>query len=107
MKKLMVEVALVLGMIGLSACTQMPTEKQSIADVRPQIAFNISHESLRDARVILDGMDAGTVADYSADAATLRILPGTHVLRVVLGSKTLLDERFYLGDGANRTFLVK
>jgi hypothetical protein len=37
----------------------------------------------------------------------VRILPGTHVLRVVLGAELVLEEKFYLGDGVNRAFIVK
>ncbi|MGH8809166.1 MAG: hypothetical protein ACREX0_14935, partial [Noviherbaspirillum sp.] len=96
-----------IGVSTLTGCTQMPTEKRGVADMRPQIAFKADSERLRGARVILDGLDVGSVGDYPDGAAAVRILPGAHALRVVLGAEVLLDERFYLGDGVNRTFIVK
>lgn len=92
-------------MVG--GCTQMPTEKQSISDMRPQVSFKTNDDRVLDARVILDGLDMGPVRDYVEGSAALRILPGTHILRVALGNQTILEEKFYLGDGANRAFILK
>jgi hypothetical protein len=94
----------------LSSCTQMPTEKQSITDVRPQISFKVDGERPHrayHARVLLDGLDMGPVSDYMDGATSVRILPGTHTLRVVSGDEVLIDEKFYVGDGVSRTFILK
>ncbi|MDR1163524.1 MAG: hypothetical protein LBM17_06805 [Candidatus Accumulibacter sp.] len=93
--------------LGLSACVQMPTEKSGVADLRPQISFRVAGEGLTDARISVDGLDVGNVADYPADVASLRILPGNHRIVVSTPSGILLDEKVYLGDGVNRVFLVK
>jgi len=90
-----------------AGCTQMPTEKQSISDLRPQIAFRAESDRARMARVLVDGMDVGSVSDYIEGVASVRLLPGTHKLHVVAGSDVLLDEKIYVGDGVNRTFNVK
>lgn len=90
----------------INGCTQMPTEKQSISDMRPQISFKATDDRLHSAKVILDGLDMGVVGDYINGAASLRILSGTHVLRVFAGQKIILDEKFYAGDGTNRSFTV-
>ena len=92
--------------IPLLGCVQMPTEKAGIVDVRPQISFRLIDDSVRPARVIIDGMDMGAVADFMDGVATLRVLPGTHALRVTFMGAALLDEKFYLGDGTQRTFTV-
>ena len=94
------------GMLTLSACTQMPTEKQSISDIRPQISFKFSNERSRSARVILDGLDMGPVGKYLEGVASLRILSGTHLLNIVSGDQVIFQEKFYAGDGVNRTFIV-
>lgn len=94
------------GMLTLSACTQMPTEKQSISDMRPQISFKVSDEQARSARVILDGLDMGAVGSYLEGAASLRILSGTHLLSIASGNQVIFQEKFYAGDGVNRTFIV-
>jgi hypothetical protein len=88
-------------------CTQMPTEKQSVSDMRPQIAFKAATDRAHAARILLDGLDVGALNDYLEGVAAVRILPGTHTLRVVSENAVLLEERFYIGDGVNRTFIVK
>lgn len=95
-----------IGVLFSAGCTQMPTEKQAIVDLRPQISFKADENSYG-AKVLLDGLDMGSVGDYLDAKNSLRILPGTHILRVVLASQVLLEEKFYLGDGVNRTFIVK
>lgn len=88
-------------------CVQMPTEKHSVSDMRPQIAFKAESEITRAARVIVDGLDMGKVSDYLDGVAAVRVLPGTHQLRVISGGQILLEEKVYLGDGVARTFIVK
>lgn len=96
-----------LGALVVGGCTQMPTEKQSISDMRPQISFKAADDKSHSARVIVDGLDMGAVGDYVEGSTSLRVLSGTHLLRVIMGNQTLLEEKFYVGDGTNRTFIVK
>lgn len=95
--------------VMVTACVQMPTEKQSVSDMRPQISFkaNVSDARLATARVILDNMDVGAVQDYIDGVATLKVLSGTHQLRVIQGGQVLHEERFYAGDGVNKSFVLK
>jgi hypothetical protein len=92
---------------GLAGCTQMPTEKHGIADLRPQVSFRPGNDLVRNARVTVDGLDVGMLGSYVEGTAALRILPGSHVLTVIQDGRLLLEEKFYVGDGVNRTFLVK
>jgi hypothetical protein len=110
----MIKILLALAMAGAMAtavliggCTQMPTEKQGVSDMRPQISFKTDDAKLHGARVLLDGLDMGAVGDYADGAATLRILPGTHLLQIAASNGIVLEEKFYLGDGANRAFILK
>lgn len=110
MKKVMTAMIMASGLLGLlivGGCTQMPTEKQSITDMRPQISFKAVDDRVQSARVILDGLDMGAVGEYVEGSAALRIHPGTHLLRVALGNQVVLEEKFYAGDGTNRTFVIK
>ncbi|MDO8958986.1 MAG: hypothetical protein Q7U85_04555 [Rhodocyclaceae bacterium] len=91
----------------LSACTQMPTERQGVTDLRPQLSFKITDEALRAARVLVDGLDMGAVDEYGEGVAALRILPGVHVIRVVLHGRTVIEEKLYVADGVNRTLRVQ
>jgi hypothetical protein len=96
-----------LPVLGIYGCTQMPTEKQGVSDLRPQISFKTTDAQQHAARVIVDGLDMGSLGAYLEGIAALRIISGTHQVRVVLGNQVLLDEKFYAGDGVNRTFLIQ
>jgi hypothetical protein len=96
-----------LPVLGIYGCTQMPTEKQGVSDIRPQISFKTTDAQQHAARVIVDGLDMGSLGAYLEGIAALRIISGTHQVRVVLGNQVLLDEKFYAGDGVNRTFLIQ
>ncbi|MGE0803386.1 MAG: hypothetical protein AB7G13_32325 [Lautropia sp.] len=85
----------------------MPTEKQSVVDMRPQISFQIASERGRTATIVLDGEEMGVAGTYPENVASMKIVPGTHHLRLQAGGETILDERFYIGDGVHRAFLAK
>lgn len=93
---------------AIAGCVQMPTEKQSVVDQRPQITFRINGDQQRiaGARVLVDELDMGPVQDFLDGQASLRVLPGTHVVKVQAGGAILLMERAYLGDGVVRPFTV-
>lgn len=95
--------------MALTACVQMPTEKQSVADLRPQISFklNTSNPLVQTSRVILDGQDVGSAQEFTDGVNSLKVLPGTHQLQIRSGSLSLLEERFYVADGVNKSFVVK
>lgn len=101
--------AMAVATTTLAACVQMPTEKQSVADLRPQISFklNAANPMARTSRVILDGQDVGAAQDFTDGVNSLKVLPGTHLLQVLNGSMILLEERFYVADGVNKSFAVK
>lgn len=91
----------------LQGCVQMPTEKQSVSDMRPQVSFRVADAQRHTARVFVDGLDMGSLGSYLEGTASLRIISGTHQLRIVQGNQVLLDEKFYAGEGVNRTFIVQ
>jgi hypothetical protein len=94
-------------LLSLSGCVQFPTEKQSVADLRPQIAFKAAGGVFPGAaRVWVDGLDAGSVLEAIEGQGTLRVLPGTHRIQVRDGTRVLLDEQVYLGDGTSRTLIL-
>ena len=93
---------------GVTGCVQMPTERQSVVDQRPQISFRISGDQRRlaAARVFVDELDMGTVGDFIDGKASLRVLPGTHMVKVESAGTVLLLEKAYLGDGVSRPFNI-
>ena len=99
--------AFLTNILVLGGCSQLPTEKQNVSDIRPQISFKTNNEFVLSARVLVDGLDMGAVGDFLDGAAAMRILPGMHKLTVMAGSAVLLDEKIYLADGVSRSFIVK
>jgi hypothetical protein len=97
------------SLAAMAACTQMPTEKQSIVDLRPQITFRVDQTDtrLQSARVLVDGLEAGRLMDLLDGKGALRVLPGTHVVQVASDAGLIFEERAYLADGAVRPFIVK
>lgn len=104
---ILVAAGALIGSLLSGGCTQMPTEKQSISDMRPQISFKVEGGRAQNSRVLVDGLDIGMVSDFIDGKAAVRVLPGTHMVSVTSGGSVLLEEKVYLGDGVSRSFIVK
>lgn len=104
--KPLIAVVLLLGF--LTACIQLPSQKQEVADLRPQFSFAFADPNDDPAlyRVFVDGLDVGVASNYVAGNNALKVLSGTHVVKVESKGRTVVEERVYLGDGAIRTILV-
>ena len=106
----MKHLASLLAILGLSAaCTiQLPTEKQEVADLRPQLTFALSDPDDKAAvyRIHVDGLDMGSIEKYMTGQNGLKVLSGTHLIRVEGRGRVVVEERIYLGDGATRTVLI-
>lgn len=105
--KLLTALPLLLALLT-SACVQLPTEKQEVVDLRPQFSFALADPSddLGQYRVFVDGLDMGTASTYAAGKNALKVLSGTHVVKVEGRGRVVVQERVYLGDGATRTILI-
>jgi hypothetical protein len=97
------------ALAGLAGCVLTPTELRQTVDLRPQISFRFdtTNASRAEARVLVDGIDAGRLGDFEDGKGALRVLSGGHLVRVVDGNQTLLEERAYLGNGVSRAFAVQ
>lgn len=93
----------------LTACVQMPTEKQGVSDLRPQISFSMdtANERAMSSIVFVDGIEVGAASQFLHGVNSLKILSGTHQIKVVGYGETLLEERVYIGDGVNKSFTLK
>jgi hypothetical protein len=96
-----------LSLALITGCTQWPTEKQSISDLRPGISFKAQNTAMLEGRVVLDGLDMGQAKDYQEGVAMMRVLPGPHILNVTFNGQKLLDEKIFTSDGVNQTFLLQ
>ena len=107
-KRIFLFLAVILSVqILVTGCIQMPTEKRGVSDLRPSISFRAEAPNMHDARVVVDGLDMGRLGSFLEGESVLRILPGSHLLRVISGSDVLVDEKIYVGDGVTRVFVVK
>jgi len=92
---------------AMNGCVQLPTEKQGAVDMRPRIGFDVHDTAMAaQARVIVDGLDAGPLNGFMNGVGTLRLLNGNHLVQVVLGSRAVLEQRIFLADGAQRQLQV-
>ena len=99
--------ALVFLSMQFSACSQIPTDKQSAVDLRPQISFRPVNENTADGRVFVDGLDVGAVNEYLENQSALKVLPGKHVVTIVSRDRTVYQETIYVGHGISRTIIVQ
>lgn len=106
MKKILYAATLALLFQVFAGCVQMPTEKQGVSDMRPQISF-VAEDQHKDARVLINRVDVGRVGDFLDGVAALRVLPGSHLLTVVSANSVVLEERFYVADGVARSFVLR
>lgn len=100
--------ALVLAMAAGGCAIQLPTEKQEVADLRPQLTFSLSDPDDKPGiyRIQVDGLDMGSVEKYLSGRNGLKVLSGTHLIRVEGRGRVVVEEQIYLGDGATRTVLI-
>lgn len=101
-----IAISLLIG--SVIGCVQMPTEKHGIVDMRPQLSFRVVNSSLDASRlrVFVDNLDMGSVASYLEGQATMRVLPGNHLVRVDDNGRAVFNERVYVSDGVSKTLLV-
>lgn len=105
-----IAVLVFLGLLSVvtTACIQLPTEKQSSVDLRPQMAFRLTNPTLdgHQLQVVVDDLPMGVVANFLADQQALRVLPGTHELKIMHGGRVVLQERLYIGEGMTKIIVV-
>lgn len=106
MNKILYAATLALLFQVLAGCVQMPTERQGVSDLRPQISF-VADDQHKDARVLINKVDVGRVGDFLDGVAALRVLPGSHLVTVVSANGVVLEERFYVADGVSRSFVLR
>ncbi len=104
-----VVLSMLIGLVTLTGCVQMPTHSQTVVEQKANISFKFAEgdSRLANARVLVDRLDSGKVADFIDGKHSLQILSGTRRIQVINGADTILDERVYLGDGVSRPFTIK
>lgn len=91
-------------MMALAGCTSFPTETASAVDNRPTISFQCPHT---EAAVYVDGHHVGSVSDFKAGSAGLRVLPGTHVIQIHLPNQRIFAQKIYVGNGVHKVLSTR
>lgn len=96
---------IIVGLVTLTACIQMPTESAQTVDNRPVLMFKAESVSY-DYRVLVDGLDMGNVESYLTGENSLRVLSGSHVVTIKHDDIIVQQQKVYLGDGTSKTIVV-
>ena len=94
--------------VALAGCAQLPPAELGV-DARPQVTFRFTADDARlsEARVLVDGADAGRLADFADGQGALRVERGVRIIKVVTSTGVALDVRTRLGEGITRPFTVR
>lgn len=99
-------VLLALGFMVLMGCTQTPTQSTQTVDDRPGIAFNVQSASAREYELTVDGVSYGAVGQYLEGENLLRLVDGTHVIKLFSDGEVIFKKKVYLGAGVDRVIEV-
>ncbi len=98
---------IVVTALAMTGCIQTPTEMQSVVDNRPQLTFSLaSHGNAEDYAIFVDNLEMGSADNYLSGKNALRVLPGTHILRIERSGVVISEEKIYLGDGATKNTII-
>lgn len=93
--------------LWLSAC-QMPSESVVVGESTAGVSFKLVESgNTASYEVYIDGLLMGNVADFLAGKAILKIVPGSHIIRVTNRGETVLEEKVYVAAGANKVMVVR
>ena len=94
--------------VALAGCAQLPAAEPGV-DARPQVTFRFAADDARlsEARVLVDGADAGRLGDFVDGQGALRVERGVRIIKVVTSAGVALDVRTRLGAGITRPFTVR
>ncbi len=92
-----------------SAAPAAPAAAAAVPDARPRLsfAFGSVNEELPSARVLVNGVDVGTLGDFAFGSGALRVSAGTHRISVTFFDRVLLDQTLTVADGERRTLQVR
>ena len=93
----------IIALAALAGCSY-PSSRTEISDERPSIALSGAPKG---SVVIVDGLEMGPATKFDGRNNVLRLEPGNHVIRILLGNEVLLTERIFLSGQATRTLLVR
>jgi hypothetical protein len=86
----------------------LPAEPAAV-DPRAQLvfAFSATNEELPSARVLVDGLDVGSLGQFERGRGALRVSAGTHRISVSYFGRVLHEEQVTVVDGDRRTLRMR
>lgn len=94
---------LILVMVG---CVQSPTKETRVVDDRPGLTFELQSPETRDHELFVDDVSYGPVSQYLQGESQLRLVDGSHRIKLVRSGEVTFSQRIYLGAGVNRVIKV-
>lgn len=98
--------SLIAVVIWLGAC-QMPSEEVVISDSSAGISFRVVPDTDQVYEVYVDGLLMGNARDFQEGESILKILPGSHVIKIVSNGAVVMEDKLYVASGANKVLVVK
>lgn len=92
--------------ILVSAC-QMPSEQVVISDSSAGLSFRVMADKRAVYDIYVDGLLMGQAREFKEGEAILKVLPGSHVIKVISNGQVVMEEKVYVASGANKVLVVK
>lgn len=92
--------------VFLGAC-QLPSEHVVISDSSAGLSFRVPADSDAAYEVYVDGLLMGKARDFREGEAILKVLPGSHVVKIVSNGQVVMEDKVYVASGANKVLVVK
>lgn len=89
--------------VGLTACSYPVTQTKAV-DARPTLSIDGAPQG---SQLLIDGLVIGAADAYRSGKKSLRLQPGTHLVRVEHAGQVLLEEKVYLSDGLFKILTVQ
>ncbi|OUS26521.1 hypothetical protein A9Q99_18505 [Gammaproteobacteria bacterium 45_16_T64] len=99
-------IAAVLLSLFIVAC-QMPGEHRVVSDNSAGISFSIPESGEgRSYQVFVDGLPMGDAHGFAKNKNILKIISGTHMIRVERDGVEVMKEKIYVSSGTNKVLVI-
>lgn len=92
----------------LTGCvTKEAVEGGKAVDDRPGLSFTVpKNVKASELNVFVDGLMMGTVDKFISPKGTLRILKGTHVVKVTKDGQVVSEQKIFVGDSQTKVISI-
>lgn len=94
--------------LSATACvTRTPTETVKTVDDRPVITFNFEGAApTSEVKIFIDNLYMGDATQLRKSKQGLKVIAGTHMLKLEYQGNTLIEKKIYLGAGTQKVISV-